>query len=78
MTTTLMELVITLVIGSSLLVGGVEPTDQAFWVTMLATLVTTTFLNYILVSFLLTPLRDISMAITTAAGQEPTDQPTDN
>ncbi len=74
-TTILMEFVITLVIGFSLLVGGVMPDDQAFWVTLLATIVTTSFLNITLVSFLLTPLRDAAMAITTAAGQEPTDRP---
>ena len=68
----LMQLVIALVIGLALLVGGVEPDGPAFWITMLATIVTTIMLNYMLVDFLLTPLRDLSMAVTSAAGQEPT------
>ena len=75
MTTLLMELLITIVIGLSLFAGGVMVDSLAFWVTMLATLTTTMFLNYVLVSFLLIPLRDVSMAITNAAGQQPTHTP---
>ena len=70
--TVLMEIVVTLVIGFALLVGGISPLTQTFWVTMVATLVTTVLLNYVIVDLLLAPLRDLSMAITTAAGQKPT------
>lgn len=71
-TVVLMELAITIVIGTSLLVAGISPDSQVFFIVLLVALITTTFLNSILVNFLLTPLRDISMVMTNAAGQEPT------
>ena len=70
--TVLMQVVVTLVIGFSLIVGGVSPSSLAFWVTILSTIITTTLLNYLVVDLLLTPLRDVAMAITNAAGQKPT------
>lgn len=70
--TILMEIVVSLVISLSLMVGGVTPDSVAFWITLLSSLLTTTVLNYLLVDFLLAPLRDISMAITNAAGEKPT------
>lgn len=69
----LIEIVITLIVGLSLLVSGVDPSGIAFWSTMTATLTTTTLLNYFILDFLLTPLRDVAMAITNAAGEKPTD-----
>ncbi|MGB4767809.1 MAG: HAMP domain-containing sensor histidine kinase [Candidatus Saccharimonas sp.] len=71
--TILMQLVATLIVGLSLLFGGAEPDGKVFWITMFASVITITALNYALVSFLLTPLRDISMAITSAAGEKPTE-----
>ena len=71
-TTTLMEILVTLVIGFALLVGGISPEKESFWITMFATLVTTTLLNYVIIDLLLAPLRDLAMAITTSAGQKPT------
>lgn len=70
--TILMQVIVTLIIGLSMVVGGLAPDTLAFWVTLPATLVATTLLNYLIVDFLLTPLRDISMAITSAADQKPT------
>jgi len=70
--TLLMQVIVTLIIGLSMVVGGLAPDSLAFWVTLPATLVATTVLNYLIVDFLLSPLRDISMAITSAAEQKPT------
>ncbi len=72
MITILMQMVITLVVGLSMIVGGISPDLTAFWITLPAILVTTILLNYLIVDFLLTPLRDITMAVTNAAGQKPT------
>lgn len=74
-TTLLMQILVTVVIGLSLIVGGALPNTMLFWITLFATFITTTFLNIVLVSFVLTPLRDLSMAVTSAAHQEPTDIP---
>ena len=52
-TTTLMEILVTLVIGFALLVGGISPEKESFWITMFATLVTTTLLNYVIIDLLL-------------------------
>lgn len=71
--TVLMQIVITLVIGLALIVGGEAPDSLVFWVAIIATLAATTLLNFLIVDFLLTPLRDICMALTSAAGQKPTD-----
>lgn len=71
--TILMQFVITFVIGLSLIVGGESADGLTFWIALIATVVATTLLNYLLVDFLLTPLRDVAMAITNAAGQKPTD-----
>lgn len=73
-TVILMELAITIVIGTSLLVAGVAPDNQVFFIVLLVTFITTMFLNTILVNFLLAPLRDISMVLTSVAGQEPTER----
>lgn len=70
--TVVMQIIVTLIIGMSMMVGGLAPDSMAFWVTLPATLVATTFLNYLIVDFLLAPLRDIAMAITSAANQKPT------
>lgn len=69
--TTLMQVVITLVIGLSLIVGGQSLDQFTFWITIIATLVATTILNNFIVDLLLQPLRDISMAVTSAAGEKP-------
>ena len=70
--TILMQVTITMIVGVSLLIGGVGADDMAFWITILATLVTSLLLNHFLIDFLLTPLRDLATAITSAAGQKPT------
>ncbi len=70
--TVLMQIIISLVIGLALLVGGESPTGLPFILALVSTLAATTLVNYFIVDFLLTPLRDITMAITNAAGQKPT------
>lgn len=69
----LIEVVITLIVGVALLISGVDPTSIAFMATITATLTTSLMLNYFILDFLLTPLRDLSMAITNAANEKPTD-----
>lgn len=71
--TLLMQLIATTIIISSLVFVGMPVGSGIFWITLLATLATTTTLNFAIVSFLLTPLRDLSMAVTARAGQKPTD-----
>lgn len=69
----LIEVVITLIVSVALLISGVDPTGIAFAATITATLATSLLLNYFILDFLLTPLRDLSMAITNAANEKPTD-----
>lgn len=69
----LMEIVVTLIVGLALLFSDVDPSGTAFWATMSATLLATTALNFFILDFLLTPLRDLAMAVTNAAGEKPTD-----
>lgn len=69
----LIQVIITLIVGLSLLVSDVDPSTLAFWSTITATFAATTLLNYFILDFLLTPLRDVAMAITNAAGEQPTD-----
>jgi signal transduction histidine kinase len=69
--TILMQLVVTAVVGMSLLVAGLPLLSPGFWITLLATLLTAGSLNIVLFSHLLTPHRDVITAITSAAGEEP-------
>lgn len=69
----LMEIVVTLIVGLALLFSDIDPSGTAFWATMSATLLATTALNFFILDFLLTPLRDLAMAVTNAAGEKPTD-----
>lgn len=69
----LMEIVVTLIVGLALLFSDIDPSGVAFWATMSATLLATTALNFFILDFLLTPLRDLAMAVTNAAGEKPTD-----
>lgn len=69
----LMSIITTLVIGLSLIIANIVPNTLAFWITMIATLATTTLLMLLTVDSLLVPLRDLSMAITSAAGEQPSE-----
>lgn len=69
----LMEIVVTLIVGLALLLSDIDPSGTAFWATMSATLLATTALNFFILDSLLTPLRDLAMAVTNAAGEKPTD-----
>ena len=66
-----MQLVVTIILGMSLIVAGLPPASPGFWITMLATFLASGALNLILINLLLTPHRDIVTAITSAAGEEP-------
>jgi len=69
----LMEIVVTLIVGLALLFSDIDPSGIAFWATMAATALAATALNFFILDFLLTPLRDLAMAVTNAAGEKPTD-----
>ena len=69
----LMEIVVTLIVGLALMFSNVDPRGLAFWATMAATLLAGGALNFFMLDFLLTPLRDLAMAVTNAAGEKPTD-----
>lgn len=69
--TMIMQLVVTIVLGMSLLVAGLPVQSPGFWITVLATFLAAGALNLILVNLLLTPHRDLVTAITSAAGEEP-------
>ena len=66
----LMQLFVTLVVGGSLIVAGAQINTFPFLITIIATLITSLALNLYTVTFLLTPLRDLSNAVANAAGQE--------
>jgi signal transduction histidine kinase len=66
-----MQLAVAVVVGMSLLTAGMRTDDAGFWIILLATFVTTTGLNILLVRELLRPHLDLVNAITSAAGEEP-------
>ena len=66
---TLMQVLVTLVVGGSLIVAGTRIDELSFVITIIATLAVSLSLNVFLVLFLLTPLRDLATAIANAAGQ---------
>ena len=67
-----MQVLLTLVIGTSLLFAGVDVSSPKFWVSMMAILVASLGVNIILVNQLLLPLKDLADALTHAS-REPTD-----
>ena len=69
----LMEIIVTLIVGLALMFSDIDPSGKAFWATMAATLLAGGALNFFILDFLLTPLRDLAMAVTNAAGEKPTD-----
>lgn len=71
--TILMQFVLALAIGSALVVmGGFSPTGSEFWIMVVAIVAASVGVNIVLVTQLLTPLRDLSAALTHVSG-EPTD-----
>ncbi|MEO8911347.1 MAG: PAS domain-containing sensor histidine kinase [Candidatus Saccharimonas sp.] len=73
MTIILVQIVASLIIGCSLIFGGVSPSSTVFWLIIAVALITNISLNHAIMSFLLAPLRDLSMAVTNLAGEKPTD-----
>lgn len=64
-----MQLAVAVVVGLSLLVAGISPSDPTFFITVIAMLLTAVFLNIMLIDILLTPHRDIVTALSNVAGE---------
>lgn len=70
--TIVMQIAATFAIGGALIVGGVVPlTSIAFWITLFAVLAASIGLNIVLLFQLMTPLKDLTSALTHISG-EPT------
>lgn len=67
-----MQVLLTVIIGASLLFADVDVTAAKFWVSMIAILAASLGINIIVMNQLLLPLRDLWAALTHASG-EPTD-----
>jgi signal transduction histidine kinase len=67
----LMQVAATLAIGFALVMAGVTSTTIVFWITLLAILATNVGVNLLLFFQLLTPLKDLTSALTHVSG-EPT------
>lgn len=61
----------TILIGSALLLSGLVPDTVLFWLIILTTFITIFALSLIAVDLLITPMRDITSALTSAAGEKP-------
>lgn len=62
--TVMMQIVIALIVGLSLIIAGLSPATPAFMIIIVAVVASTTGLNIILVNLLLTPLKDLAAALT--------------
>lgn len=62
--TILMQLLISILVGGALIIMGVTPGMISFWIIFASTLIVTIFLNLLLIAQLLTPLKDLSAALT--------------
>lgn len=69
--TIVMQIAATLAIGGALIVGGVASLSISFWITLFAVLAASIGLNVVLLFQLITPLKDITSALTHISG-EPT------
>jgi signal transduction histidine kinase len=69
--TIVMQIAATLAIGGALIVGGVVSFSISFWITLIAVLAASIGLNVLLLFQLLTPLKDVTSALTHISG-EPT------
>ena len=67
--TGLMQLVLTLLIGIALIIGGFDVTSFAFWLVMITASAASLGLNLVLINFLLTPLKDLTSALTHISGE---------
>lgn len=66
------EVLVVLIIALALIFGGVNVSESSFWIIMGATALTAILMNLLLATHLLAPLRDLSMAVTSLAGEKPT------
>lgn len=66
-----MQSAIMIIIATSLIISHTTPDEVDFWVTIMAAGLATGILNLLLVMLLLTPLRDLTNAITSATGAKP-------
>ena len=64
------QIIATLIIGSSLIATGVITSSETLIITLLATLAASTILNLILVTQLIVPLGDIAAALTHISGEQ--------
>lgn len=62
--TVLMQLLVSSLVGGALIIMGITPVMISFWIILASTLLVTIFLNLLLVSQLLTPLKDLAAALT--------------
>lgn len=67
--TILMQIAGTLAIGSALLVTSAVPPTAPFWVTIVAVLAGSIGVNILLVNLLITPLKDLTSALTHISGE---------
>ena len=67
-----MQILLTVVIGTSLLFADVNAASPKFWVVIVAIITASLGVNILLVNQLLMPLKDLAAALTHASG-EPTD-----
>ncbi|MFZ1258513.1 MAG: HAMP domain-containing sensor histidine kinase [Candidatus Saccharimonas sp.] len=66
-----MQCAVAVVVSLSLLVGGMQPTNPVFFITLFTTLLTSGTLNVLLVHSIITPHRDIINAVVNNAGEQP-------
>ena len=64
------QIIITLIVGSALIATGVIASPTTLIITLVATLAAASILNFILVTQLLTPLGDLSAALTHISGEQ--------
>ncbi len=69
--TVVFSLVTTLVIGGALVMAGLPFEAPVYWLVLIIIFMVVTSLSIIGVDLLITPLRDIASAITSAAGEKP-------
>jgi signal transduction histidine kinase len=65
----LMQIAATLAVGYALVMAGVATTNITFWITMIAILATNIGVNIVLFTQLLTPLKDLTSALTHISGE---------
>lgn len=68
--TILVQVIVSLIVVSALMVTGVIPSLDVLIITLVATLTAAGLLNFILVTQLLTPLGDIAAALTHISGEQ--------